>query len=172
MLLILVIGYLGGSIVAGVVGGQEQNLLVSALIVFTSLGVASVVWGYVNWVLSLAPLFIVRDALSPLDSVAEAIAFIRRNHSRLMTIALWNSTRRGLAATLISIVGISTVALRFALPPWAIAGLLASETLLYLVLSDIFLLARLGAYASVAVRELLLFQEFPAPPDPSGTVVR
>jgi len=172
MLLLLVIGYLGGEWIAGLAGGPEPNVLASALIVFASLAAASMVWSYANWVLSLAPIFVVRDALSPLDSVAAAIAFIRRNHLRVTAIALWNGTLRGVAATVISVAGGFTEALRFALPPWAIAALLALETLLYLVVSDIFLLARLAAYASVAVRELTLLQPLPAPMDHSGSAAR
>ena len=110
-----------------------------------------------------------RDGLSPLDSVVAAIAFIRRNGSRLAAVALWNSTLRGLAATVISIAAAFSVVLRLALPPWAITALLALETLVYLVVSDIFLLARLGAYASVAVRELALSQALREPPQRSAT---
>jgi hypothetical protein len=172
MLLILAIGYLGGVSIASLVSGEPQNVLASALIVLASLAAASVLWSYVNWVLSLAPIFVVRDGLQPLDSVVAAIAFIRRNHSRLAAIALWNGTLRGLAATVISIAGVCSVVLRVALPPWAVAALLTLETLAYLVVSDIFLLARLGAYASVAVRELALAQALPEPLDRSGTVAR
>ena len=122
MLLILVIGYLGGTLIASLVPGAAENLLVSALIVFASLTVASVLWSYVNWVLSLAPIFVARDALSPLDSVAAAISFIRRNYSRLTAIAIWNSTLRGVAATVISLAGAFTAAMHAALPPWAITA--------------------------------------------------
>jgi hypothetical protein len=172
MLLIIVIGYLGGALVANLIPGVAENLLVAALIVFASLAAAGVLWSYVNWVLSLAPILVVRDALGPLDAIVEAIAFIRRNHSRLTAIALWNSTLRGVAATVISIAGVSTVALHTALPSWAVTFLLALETLAYLLISDIFLLARLAAYASVAVRELTLSQSLPSPSDRSGTVSR
>jgi hypothetical protein len=169
MLLILAIGYLGGVLIAAFVNPREQNLLASALIVFASLAVASLLWSYVNWVLSLAPIFVVRDGLAVLDSVVAAIAFIRRNHPRLTAIAVWNSTLRGLAATVISIAAVFSVVLHEALPPWTITALLVLETLLYLVVSDIFLLARLAAYASVAVRELILSQVLPGPPEGSGT---
>lgn len=172
MLLILVIGYLGGEMIVGIVSGPQPNVLASALIVFTSLAIASMLWSYANWVLSLAPIFVVRDALSPLDAVAAAIAFIGRNRSRLTAIALWNGTLRGVAATLITIAAGFTAALRFAMPSWAITVLLAVETLLYLVVSDFFLLARLAAYASVAIRELTLAQPFPSPPEHSGSAVR
>jgi hypothetical protein len=172
MLLIFVIGYFGGVFVAGLFSVPGQNLLVPALIRFASLAASGVVWSYVNWVLSLAPIFVARDALSPLDSVVAAIAFIRRNQSRLTAIALRNSTLRGLVATLISIAGAFTVALGTALAPWAITALLVLQTLAYLVVSDIFLLARLGAYASVAVREHTLSQSSPAPLEGSGAVAQ
>ncbi len=170
MLLILVIGYLGGVAIAGVVSPPGQNLLLSSLIVFASLALAAVAWSYVNWVLSLAPIFVARDALSPMESVIESIAFIRRNYPRLRAISLWNGTARGVIATLICIAGIATAALRLALPPWAISGVLAVETLAYLVVSDVFLLARLAAYSAVAMRELGLSRELLA--DHSGTIAR
>ena len=170
MLLILAIGYLGGVSIAALINPREQNLLASTLIVFASLAAASVLWSYVNWVLSLAPIFVVRDGLAALDSVVAAIAFVRRSHSRLTAIAIWNSTWRGLAATAISMAAAFSVVLHEALPPWTITVLLALATLLYLVVSDIFLLARLAAYASVAVRELALSQALPGPPEGSGTM--
>jgi hypothetical protein len=170
MLLIFVIGYLGGAFVAGLANGPGQSLLASALIIFGALAASTVVWSYVNWVLSLAPLFTVRDGLAPLDSVVAAIAFIGRNRSRLAAIALWNSTLRGLMATVISIAVVCTVALRPALSPGISTALLVLETLAYLLISDIFLLARLGAYASVSVRELSLSQSLAGAADRSGTL--
>jgi hypothetical protein len=170
MLLILVIGYLGGELIAARVNAPGQNLLTGALIIFGAVAASAVVWSYVNWVLSLAPLFVVRDALSPLDSVVAAIAFIGRNHSRLSAIALWNSTLRGLAATVITVAGVVTTTLRPALPTAAVTALLVLETLLYLVVSDFFLLARFAAYSSVAVRELSLSQVHREPQEPSSTV--
>jgi hypothetical protein len=171
MLLILVIGYLGGTLIAGFVSAPGQNVIASTLIVFASLAAAGLLWSFVNWVLSLAPIFVVRDGRSPVDAIVETIAFLRRNYSRLSFIAVWNGILRGLAATVISIAGMFAVALRPA-PTVAIAVLLVLEMLLYLIISDLFLLARLGAYASVAVRELTLSQSLPALPDRSGTATR
>ena len=57
-------------------------------------------------------------------------------------------------------------------PPWAITVLLVLETLAYFLISDIFLLARLAAYASVAVRELILPQSIEVPSDRSGSITR
>jgi len=172
MLLILVSGYLGGSLIAALVIEPGQDIIASALIVFASLVVACIVWSYVNWVLSLAPLFVARDGIAPLDAVVAAIAFIRRNRSKLRAVAFWNGTLRGIAATVISIAGAFTVALHMTLPPWITTALLVLETLAYIIVSDVFLLARLGVYASVAVRELVLSQAFPEAPDHYRQVAR
>ena len=67
---------------------------------------------------------------------------------------------RSITAAVIIVAGAFTVTLPFWVPPWIGTALLVLETLAYLVVSDIFLLARLGAYASVAVRELALSQAF------------
>jgi hypothetical protein len=171
MLLILAIGYLAGVLIVARVNSPGQNLLTDTLVIFAAIAASAVLWSYVNWVLSLAPIFVARDGLSPLDSIVAALAFIRRNCSRLMAVSIWNSTLRGLAATVIAAAGAATVSMRPALPGWAITTLLALETLLYLVVSDVFLLVRLAAYSSVAVRELTLSQALPEPPNHSGTIV-
>jgi hypothetical protein len=154
MLLILLIGYLAGVLIAARVGAP--SLLTNALIVFAALAASAVVWSEVNWVLSLAPIFVVRDGLGALDSIVAAIAFMRRNGSHLAAIALWNSTLRGLSATVITAAAIATVAWRAQYPGWLAPALLALETLVYLVVSDYLLLARFAAYSSVAMRELTL----------------
>jgi hypothetical protein len=165
MLLILVIGYLAGELLAArtlpvpeQASAPAPNLLTPALILFACLAVAAVLWSYVNWILSLAPIFVVRDGLAPLDSIVAAIAFVRRNYPHLAAIATWNATLRGLTATLVTLAGVFSGTLYTSLPGWALTALLAIETLLYFVISDFFLLARLAAYSSVAVRELSLTQ--------------
>jgi hypothetical protein len=168
MLLILVIGYLAGVLIVAVVNAPGQNVLTDSLIIFAALAASSVLWSYVNWVLSLAPIFVARDGLSPLDSLVAVLAFLRRNGSRLMAIAIWNNTLRGLAATVIAAVGAATAGMHTTLPGWSVAVLVALETLLYLVVSDFLLLVRLAAYSSVAVRELSLPQALSGPPERSG----
>jgi hypothetical protein len=169
MLLILAIGYLAGGLIVALVNAPGQNVLTRALVIFATVAASGVLWSYVNWALSLAPIFVARDGLSPLDSLVAALGFIRRNCSRLMAVAMWNNTLRGLAATVIAAAGAVTASMRTTLPAWAIAALLALGTLLYLVVSDFFLLVRLAAYSSVAVRELTLSQALPESPERSGT---
>jgi hypothetical protein len=170
MLLILVIGYLGGVFLSALVGGG-QNVFATVLVIFSSLVVSGIVWSYVNWVLSLAPLFVVRDGMSALSATVEAVDFIRRHRSQLRTIALRNSSQRGVAAVVITLAGVVTAGLS-GLPVWINTALLTLETLAYLVVSDAFLLARLVGYASVAVRERKAGAELAGLMDHSGIVVR
>ncbi len=65
---------------------------------------------------------------------------------------------RGVVAVVLTLAGVFTASFR-GVSPWVIVVLLALETLAYLVISDAFLLARLAAYASVAVRELNVSRE-------------
>jgi hypothetical protein len=153
MLLILVIGYLGGILVATLVDAAGHSLLISILILVASVAVAAIVWGYVNWVLSLAPIFVARDGLEGLEAVVAALGFAGRPHARLVAIAVWNATLRGLSATVITLAGIATVALRSWLPGWMVMVLLVVESVLYLLVSDYLLLARYAAYIAVAVHE-------------------
>jgi hypothetical protein len=171
MLLILVIGYLGGAYLGSLVNEQGDNVLAASLIVLSALTFAGLVWSYVNWILSLAPIFVARDALSPLDATVEAIAFIRRRFSQLKGIAIWNSALRGMAATVITLAGVFTAVSR-GIPPWALTVLLVLETLAYLVISDILLLVRLASYASVAVRERSIAPELESSPDRSENTIR
>jgi hypothetical protein len=171
MLLILVIGYLGGAYLGSLVNEQGDNVLAASLIVLSALTFAGLVWSYVNWILSLAPIFVARDALSPLDATVEAIAFIRRRFSQLKGIAIWNSALRGMAATVITLAGVFTAVSR-GIAPWALTVLLVLETLAYLVISDILLLVRLASYASVAVRERSIAPELESSPDRSENTIR
>lgn len=171
MLLILVIGYLGGLFLAAFIGAPSEHVLATALIVFTSLAIAGVVWSYVNWMLSLAPLFVARDGISALDATVEAVGFRRRHSSRLTSIAFWNNSLRTAAALVITLAAVLTVALR-GLPAWTTSALLVLETVAYLVVSDIFLLVRLAAYASVAVGERSVNTELAGLADRSGNATR
>ncbi len=150
MLLILVIGYLAGVLLASVLGVANRPMQ-TVLIVLLALGVAATVWILVNWVLTLAPLFVARDGCAPLDANAEAVGFARRRWKELLAIAAWNGVARWGVAIGVSLAALFTVSARS--PAWLQLALLALQTLAYLVLSDWLLLARLAAYAAVAVAE-------------------
>jgi hypothetical protein len=164
MLLILVIGYLGGGFLATLIDPLGERIALAAAAVLLSLALAAWLWSYVDRVLSLAPVLLVRDGLRPLDAVVAAIGFLARNRSRLRGIAWQNGAIRGASALAITILGLFTAFLPA--PALVIGILLALETVAYLLISDLLLLARLAACVRVAIDELTLLR--PAPEDRSG----
>lgn len=150
MLLIPVIGYLGGMLLAALVGGGDDPLL-AVLLIFAPVCASIALWSLVNFVLSLAPLFVERDGLSPLDAIVAALGFARRRRVELASIATWNGALRSVVALVLTLFAAAT--LTPGAPLWLRMALVAVETLAYLVLSDWLLLARMAAYARVAVAE-------------------
>jgi hypothetical protein len=152
MLLIPAIGYLAGVLLASLAGGAE-NPLSAAILVLTPFFTACVLWSLVNWVLSLAPLFVEREGLGALDAIVAALNFVQRRRTELASIAQWNGALRTVVAVALTVLGAATLSAGG--PLWLRVALVALETLAYLVLSDWLLLARLAAYAQVAVAEPL-----------------
>jgi len=150
MLLIPVIGYLSGVLLAALVGGVDDPLLTVPLL-FAPVFASIVLWSLVNWVLSLAPLFVERDGLSTLDAIVAALSFARRHRAELASIAGWNAALRTAVSTALTLAAIFTVAAGGSV--WLTVVLVAMETLAYLVLSDWLLVARLAAYARLVVAE-------------------
>jgi hypothetical protein len=106
--LILFIGYVGGIIIARWATGVSTSRfspLISASVFMLVFGVSIGVWMTVNWFLSLAPLFVVRDGSDVLTSVAQAINFTQIRGSELRNVALWNGLIRSFCAALFVIAG-------------------------------------------------------------------
>jgi hypothetical protein len=158
MLLILVIGYLGGGFLAAMADPDGQQIGLPAAIVLLSLVLAGWLWSRVDGVLALAPILLVRDGLRPLDAIVAAMGFLDRNRLRLREIARRSRAIRGAAALIITVLSILTAFLPAS--ALVVGILLALETMAYLLVADLFHLARLAACAAVAVGEL-------APPQPA-----
>ncbi len=153
--LILLIGYVGGSIIGSSVAGtpQEPNLFAPALLFLLIFGMGAAAWSVVNWILSLAPIFAVRDGLSALDSTVAAIRFARRRRKELTSAAGKNAFLRTAVAVVLTVAGLLLIPLAHVAPAWLIAVLAVVISLAYILESDYLLLARLAAYAVVALEE-------------------
>jgi len=151
-LLIIAIGYrLGALSVVPVMGSYENPHYIIAILVFLAIfGVSLVVWGFANWFLSLAVVFLVRDGRPALDATADAIYFVKRQWIPLVVASFWNGLIRTIVNIVITIVGVAAVVAGSVIPSWAVAILVFVTTMIYCVVSDWFLLARHAAYLFVA----------------------
>ncbi|HWR36897.1 MAG TPA: hypothetical protein VN622_13635 [Clostridia bacterium] len=150
-LLALVLGYFGSAAIAALNAGtaDEPHIIRAVLAFLGVLSLSLLFWSAINWVLSVAPIFAIRDGRSSLDSISEAVAFWRRNKSTLASAAALNGLLRSVLAVATAVAALGPISLMDRVP--AASGIaLALITLLYLVISDALLVARLASYVSIA----------------------
>lgn len=142
---------LGAAIVAGFASPQANPAPVLAFMLFVFLaGVVGLAWVTVNWTLSLAGMFAVRDGTGALDALFTAVAFGRERAAAIFAVSAWTGL-----AHVVAFMAATTVVLL----PLAFAGLLPLRlvmfamfliTLGYFAVVDWLYMARLAGYICIA----------------------
>jgi hypothetical protein len=142
------------------------------LLWFPLIGLICVIWWALNWFLSLAGLFVVRDAADALSAISAAVTLCRERTGAVFAVSTWTGL-----AHLAALVGATTVvALPFStlgiLPGRVILLGVVVLTLAYLALADWLYMARLAGYVCIAqAPEAWLAPpppRFPPPAAPTG----
>ncbi len=152
------IGFLGVIIVserAVPVDLGDSSAVMARVLVFLLLAVlVGFLWSVVNWFLSLAPIFVLRDGRDTFGAVADSWAFFRRRSATLLGVTF--------VFDVVRVVLLITAALIAAGP---IAGVQRSSeflaalwfalavALIYFALADLLYVARLAAYVNIAEQE-------------------
>ncbi|MGO9088640.1 MAG: hypothetical protein ACLQBK_25830 [Candidatus Sulfotelmatobacter sp.] len=160
-------GFVGAAILAGFASPDADPSPGLAFLLFLPLaGLICLAWWSLNWLLSLAGLFAVRDGEDALGSISAAVSFCRERTGAVFAVSTWTGL-----AHLVAFVGATTVIsmpLGFAgVLPWRLVLLgVLLVTLAYFVLADWLYMARLAGYVCIAeMPEALL-----APLPPSQTL--
>src|ERR1039457_2063856 len=168
-----VFGLMGAAILAGFASPDANPQ--PGLAFFLLLPVAALicwVWWCLNWLLSLAGMFAVRDGEDAVAAIAVSVAFCRERTGAVFAVSIWTGL-----AHLVAFVGATTVAsvpLGFAgIVPWRLV--VAAEilvTLSYFALADWLYMARLAGYVCIAeMPRAFLAPGAPAPfPKPAPPV--
>ncbi len=160
----------GAAILAGFASPVSDPAPGLAFVLFLFL--ASLVWlawTVVNWMLSLAGLFAVRDGVGALDAISAAAILCRERAAAVLTVSAWTGL-----AHLVVFVATTTVGLLplgFAgVVPWRLIVLaMLFITLAYFAVVDWLYMARLAGYICIA--EMHEVQLAPRPPiPPAGPV--
>lgn len=158
------IGMAGAATITGFVSSPTNPRAGLALILFLPVSaVVYLIWYELNWLLSLASVFVVRDADDAVGAISSAVTFCRDRTGAVFAISTWTGL-----AHLIAFVGASTaVSLPMALVgilPWRLVALaVILVTLVYFAVSDWLYTARLAGYVCIAELPDALFAP-PAPP--------
>ena len=160
-MLAAIIGVVGAMVVARAVSSPEDPSPGKVLLIFWMLTMLiGLAWPLLNWYLSLAAIFVVRDKASAFGAVAKATDLCRMRPGALAAAGTWF----GIAHAIVFVVASSAVAvpLGFAqlLPGGMVFGGVLLVTLLYLAVVDFLYVGRLATYV------FLLEEPEPAPEPP------
>ncbi len=163
------LGFMGASILARFASPDANPRPAVAFFLFLPLAALICwVWWALNWLLSLAGVFAVRDGEEAVGSISAAVAFCRERTGPVFAVSTWTGL-----AHLVAFVGATTVVsmpMGFAaVVPWRlVVTAMMLVTLAYFVLADWLYMARLAGYVCIVeMPEALLapLPPQPAPPD-------
>lgn len=126
----------------GMVRPDETQYL---LILLFTLPVLALFWNYLNWMLSLAPVFVVRDAASARSSIALAARAFRENRASLLGTAALFALLRIVAMAALVVGSLLVVATFSGLGFKVTMAVLILLTLGYFLVVDFLYIARLAA---------------------------
>lgn len=160
-----VFGFAGASILAGFASPDTNPQPGVAFLVFLPLAaLVCLVWWLLNWLLSLAGMFAVRDDDNAVGAIFAAVTFCREHMVPVFAVSTWTGM-----AHLFAFVGASVVAsmaLAFAgVVPWRLVVVATVfVTLIYFAVADWLYMSRLAGYVCIAeTPEALLAQLQPVP---------
>jgi len=164
-----IFGFVGAAIVAGFASPVANPRPGLAFSLFLPLaGVICYVWWVLNWLLSLAGMFAIRNAEDTMAAIASAVDLTRERTGAVFAVSTWTGL-----AHLVAFVGAATVAsipMGFVgLLPWRlIVVAMMLVALIYFALADWLYMARLAGYVCVVETPAALM----APPLPSAPLPR
>ena len=147
----VIVGIIGAAIIAGLVSPDSGVLAGLYFLFFASLALLVCLIGWaLNWFLSLAALFSVRDNEGALGSIAAAVSLCRERTGAVLAVSFWTGLAHiaaFVAATIIVSVPIGLVGL---LPGRLVAFFVVVVTLAYFAAADWFYIARLAGYVFIS----------------------
>ena len=151
VLLAGLVGLAGAAIVArSASSARDPQTGMVVLLFVTIAGVVCLIGYELNWLLSLAAVFVVRDAADVIGAISSSVALCRRRPAALFAVSAWTGVAHLIAFTGASIVVSVPLALAGILP-WRLTALgMVLVTLSYLAVADWLYTARLAGFICIA----------------------
>jgi hypothetical protein len=168
-----IVGFAGAAILAGFASPDANPQPGLAFSLFLPLaGLICYVWWALNWLLSLAGMFAVRNGEDAIAAIGSAVALTRERTGAVFAVSTWTGL-----AHLVALVGASTIVsipLGFAgIVPWRlIAAAMSLVTLAYFAHADWLYMARLAGYVCIAETPPALLSPLPPAPLPGTPPVQ
>ena len=164
LLLAGVLGFVGAILLAGLVSPDAHPHPGLAFLVFVPFaGLVWLFWSALNWMLSLAAVFVVRDSDDWLQAMGAAMALFRRRAGAIVAVSSWV----GVAHLVLFVAATTVVSMPLAfipLVPWRLAVLaMIFITLVYFAVADWLYMARLAGYVCISEMTDEMFAPLPPP---------
>lgn len=146
-----VLGFVGAAILAGLASPDSHPRPGLAFLLFVPIAaLVALLWWGLNWLLSLASIFAVRDGEDVIGAISAAVALCRRRAGAVAAVSTWTGL-----AHLVAFVGATTVVsipMGFApiVPGRLVLLAMILITLAYFALADWLYMARLAGYVCIA----------------------
>jgi hypothetical protein len=160
-----VVGVLGASIVAGFVSPDSNPRPGLAFLLFLPLAaLVWLAWLILNWLLSLAGLFAVRDGEDAVGAISAAVGFCRERTGAVASVSLWT----GLAHVVAFVAATTVISMPMGFAPllsWRpVVFVMLLMTMAYFALADWLYMARLAGYVCIVETPEAWLKPPPLPP--------
>jgi hypothetical protein len=150
VLLAAIFGFEGASILADSASPAASPQPGLAFILFLALGALVILaWYFLNWYLSLAAVFAVRDGEATLGALSLAVIFSRERSGLLFGVSFWVGLAHFAAFILATIAVSLPLGLIVALPVRLVLACMILVTLIYFAVADWLYTVRLAGYLCV-----------------------
>jgi hypothetical protein len=164
------LGLAGASILASFASPDANPRPGVAFLLFLPLAaLVCLAWWALNWLLSLAGMFVVRDGEDAVSAISAAVTLCRERTGAVFAVSTWT----GLAHLTAFVAATTVVAVPLgfiAVVPWRlVVAAMLLLTLIYFALADWLYMARLAGYVCIAEMPEALLAPEPQLEPPSGT---
>jgi hypothetical protein len=146
-----ILAIVGASILASFVSSKAHPRPGLVFTLFLALaGLISVAWPALNWLLSLASVFAVRDGEDTLGSISAALTFFRERSGPVFAVGTWTGLAH-LVALSVATTAASVPLAFLQIVPWRVViGGVFLITLAYFAVVDWLYMVRLAGYVCIA----------------------
>jgi hypothetical protein len=133
------------------------------------LPIAALIWivGWMlNWWLTLAGIFAVRDGEGALESISAAVTFSRGHLGAVFAVSTWTSLAHLVAFSIATSVVAFPIALAQVMPARLVIAGIVVVTLAYFAIADWLYMTRLAGYVCIAGMPATVAATSPLPPEP------
>ena len=167
-----ILAIVGASILASFVSSKATPHPGVVFVVFLALaGLICIAWPSLNWLLSLASIFTVRDSDDMLGAISSAVTFFRQRSGPVFAVGTWTGLAH-LVAFSVASTALSVPLAFIQIAPWRLVILgVFLITLAYFAVVDWLYMARLAGYVCIAEMPDALASSAPTPTPPPQTSI-